>query len=210
METKLFDVGEVKFASTDDETMTFTGYGAVFGNTDDKGDVIEPGAFANTLKSGEPVLMFLNHDHRSLPVGKWLALEEDSFGLKVTGQFIDTAMGRDVYTAAKAGAITGLSIGFIPVDVTKARGTVPRSIKSVNLLEVSVVTIPANTKARIADVKSLTTEDTFEYELIKLGMHPDEVKSFLGAYRESIEAKYNEAAVNVAAHNLLSKLQGEK
>ncbi len=41
---------ELKFAPGDDaaEAMTFEGYGAVFGNVDSCGDVIEPGAFAKS------------------------------------------------------------------------------------------------------------------------------------------------------------------
>ena len=50
MENLICDLVELKFAPTEGEgkteTMTFSGYGAVFGNVDSYGDVIEPGAFA--------------------------------------------------------------------------------------------------------------------------------------------------------------------
>lgn len=213
METKLFSVGEVKFTSTDDETMTFSGYGAVFNNTDDYGDVIAPGAFKKALKSGETPLMFLNHDTRSLPIGRWTALEEDAFGLKVTGQFIDTAMGRDSYTAAKANAISGLSIGYIPTEVKYGQPGTPepdRLIKTAELLEISVVTFPANGKARIADVKSFSVAEDFKRALIALGMSTVEASDFLSAHQLQCEAKYIQAAREVAASNLLSTLQGVK
>lgn len=212
MEKKLISITETKFASTDDDTMSFTGYGAVFGNTDDYGDVIAKGAFAKSIKDGAKPLMFLNHNPMALPIGKWTGLEEDDFGLKVEGKFIDTSMGRDAHVASKSGAITGLSIGYIPKEIKFGKpGTnePARLIKSIELLEISVVTFPANTKARILDVKSISDEAGFELHLTTLGMTLEEAKMFLTAHASQCETKYNDAAVNVAARNLLMKLQGE-
>lgn len=170
-ETKALTGADVKLASVEanDGKMTFTGYGAVFGNIDSYGDVIAKGAFSDTLNehksSGSSPLMFLNHDmFGSLPIGKWTSMEEDSFGLKVTGELLDTTAGVDTYKALKAGAINGLSIGFRPVewamgeksdDKYKPR----RTLKKVDLLEVSVVTLPANQKARVQDVKSFSEQE---------------------------------------------------
>ncbi len=212
-EKKLVTIGDVKFAASDDTTKSFTGYGAVFGNTDSYGDVIAKGAFAKSLKSGEKPAMFLNHDPYSLPIGLWTKLEEDDFGLKVEGEFLDTSMGRDTYTASKSGAITGLSIGFRPQEVTLGKpGTDEpiRLIKSVELLEISVVTFPANGKARIGNVKSFTSDDDYERELIRLGMSREEAKSFLAALNQQHEHKYKMAADLEVARKTLSKLQGEK
>jgi HK97 family phage prohead protease len=212
METKLYNLAEVKFAASNESTREFTGYGAVFGNTDAYGDVIERGAFKKSLRSGATPLMFLNHDLYSLPIGLWTDLEEDDFGLKAAGRFIDTTAGRDTYAASKAGAISGLSIGYIPTEVKYGKpGTdePARTIKALDLLEISVVTIPANSKARIADVKSFKSEDDYERELIRLGMTSAEAKSFLESIGMKIEAKYMQAANLVAAKTLLSKLQGE-
>lgn len=213
MEKKLFSLAEVKFAASDDvATKSFEGYGAVFGNVDAYGDVIAPGAFAKSLKSSATPLMFLNHDLFSLPIGKWTALEEDDFGLKASGEFIDTQVGRDTYLASKAGAISGLSIGYIPTEVTYGKvGTdePARTIKALDLIEISVVTIPANSKARILDVKSMVNPEDFERELVRLGMNKEEAKSFLEAVSARAETKYKHTANQIAANNLLSKLLGE-
>lgn len=157
---------ECKLASVDDATMTFSGYGAVFGNVDSYGDVIAPGAFAETLaqhkSAGSAPLMFLNHDaFGSLPIGKWTDMNEDSFGLKVTGELLDTSMGRDTYTALKAGALNGLSIGFRPIEwAQRSKPEDPkRTLKKVDLVEVSVVTLPANEKARVQAVKNFAEDD---------------------------------------------------
>lgn len=211
MEQKLINLSEVKFASDSEGTKTFSGYGAVFGNVDAYGDVIDKGAFAASLKRDSTPLMFLNHDPYSLPIGRWTKLEEDDFGLKVEGEFIDTTMGRDTYTASKSGAITGLSIGFRPNDVKIGKpgsGEPIRTIKSVELLEISVVTFPANGKARISDIKSLADADEFERELMRSGMSLQEAKTFLANHSLSIQTKYDQAAIMKAANKLLSTIQG--
>ena len=214
MEKKLITAGEVKFAAADDETgaRVFSGYGAVFGNVDSYGDVIAKGAFKKTIKSGELPLLFLNHDPLSLPIGKWTKLEEDEFGLKAEGFFLDTQAGRDAYTAAKSGAITGLSIGFRPVDVHIGKQNTDeprRTLKSVDLLEISVVTFPANGKARIGNVKSMESEDDFLRELKRLGLDEDDAAAFLSGHASRVEAKYKQAADVVAAKTLLSNFLGE-
>ena len=168
IEQKALSGLECKLSSVEetDGKMVFTGYGAVFGNIDSYGDVIAPGAFAESLAShksaGSSPLMFLNHDaFGSLPIGKWSDMSEDGFGLKVTGELLDTTAGIDTYKALKAGAINGLSIGFRPVEwQMRANPEDPRrTLKKVELVEVSVVTIPANQKARVQDVKSFAEQD---------------------------------------------------
>lgn len=155
---------ECKFDSVDDTDgkMTFSGYGSVFNNTDSYGDVIAPGAFANTLSAhksaGTVPLMLLNHDAwEQLPIGVWTSMEEDAYGLKVTGELLDTQAGRDTYTALKQGAISGLSIGFRAVGFQQrvTQDDPLRTLTEVDLVEVSVVTLPANVKARVSAVKSM-------------------------------------------------------
>ena len=209
METKLFTMSEVKLSASDSGAKTFSGYGAVFGNIDSHGDVILKGAFADTIATDAVPLMFLNHDLYSLPIGKWTKLEEDDYGLLVEGEFLDTAAGSDAYTAAKAGAITGLSIGYVVVDADILSSGV-RSLTSLSLKEISVVTFPSNGLARINEVKSFDADTDHERELVRRGFTIDEAKSFVKTIKDKLEAKYHEAAVNNAALNLLSKLQGAK
>ena len=152
---------EFKFAQ-DGEAMTIAGYGAVFGNVDAYGDVIAPGAFAKSLaahkSAGTSPLMLLEHGDAPLPIGVWDEMSEDGHGLQVKGRFLDTTMGVDAWKAAKAGAITGLSIGFRPTEFQlRAKPDDPRrTLKAVDLVEVSLVGMPANTKARTTSIKSAT------------------------------------------------------
>lgn len=157
---------EVKFADSSADG-TFSGYGAVFSNLDSYGDVIQPGAFKDSLKTwkktGRYPPMLLQHamgmtTEDCLPVGVWTSMEEDDVGLKVEGRLIalDTDRAKYIYEGLKTRALDGLSIGYVPKEFVM--GTKPkeprRSLKSVELMECSVVVFPANDKARIKGVKS--------------------------------------------------------
>lgn len=170
IERASFCLRELKLAQNDSDGMTFEGYGAVFGNVDSYGDVIQPGAFAETLaaaqKSGIWPAMLLQHGGWGMgaedmtPIGIWTSMAEDGIGLKVSGKLADTARGREAYALLKMEprpAITGLSIGYIAKEWSqRSKPEEPRrTLKKVDLMEVSLVTFPANGKARISAVKSL-------------------------------------------------------
>ena len=161
---------EVKFAAdqVDDKTGEFSGYGAVFGNLDSYGDVIAPGAFKATLKDWRAQKrlppMLLQHggfgmvDTDALPIGKWTRMEEDETGLRVEGRLInlDTDLGRRIYGAMKEGVLEGMSIGYRPKKFTL--GTKPdeprRRLEAIDLVELSVVTFPANGRALVDGIKA--------------------------------------------------------
>lgn len=147
---------------------TFEGYGAVFGNVDSYGDVIQKGAFKDTLKDWKkqkklpPMLVqhggWMITDMDALPIGKWDEMDEDDTGLRVKGRLInlDTERGKTIHGAMREGALDGMSIGYRAKEF--ALGTKPeeprRTLKKVDLVELSVVTFPANGKARVDGVKS--------------------------------------------------------
>lgn len=160
---------EIKFDATgvDEKTGTFEGYGAVFGNIDSYGDVIVKGAFKGSLKDWKkakslpPMLVqhggWMMTDMDALPIGKWEEMEEDDTGLRVKGRLInlDTERGKQIYGAMREGVLDGMSIGYRAKEFTY--GTKPdeprRTLKAIDLVEVSVVTFPANGKARVDAVK---------------------------------------------------------
>jgi uncharacterized protein len=158
---------EFKFAIEGKPDGYFTGYGAVFGNVDSHDDVIQKGAFRDTLreakKSGKMPKMLLQHGMGlgtidSLPIGKWLSMEEDDTGLKVEGQLfaLNTERGQYIHEGLKSGELDGLSIGYKAIDFSYGSrvGEPRRTLKKVNLNEVSVLTFGSNDKARINSVKS--------------------------------------------------------
>lgn len=172
MDRKAFQLGGIKLAATDAAgVMEFAGHGAVFGNVDSYGDVIEPGAFSAFLadvKSGKQPWPAMLSQHGGwgtaaddmTPVGVWTELSEDGEGLRVTGRLADTPRGRELYTLMKMeprAAIDGLSIGYIAKEwEPRSKPDDPRRrLKRIDLIEISPVTFPANGKARVKDIKSI-------------------------------------------------------
>ena len=178
--------------------MTFSGYGAVFGNVDTYGDVIEPGAFAKTIAdakaSGTWPAMLLQHGGGFLssaqdmtPVGVWTEIKEDEHGLYVEGTLADTERGRELYALLKMQprpAISGMSIGYFPTAFHDERknGEIIRHLTEIKLFEVSLVTFPANGEARIEHVKQdgLTIRDA-ERALRDAGFSRSRAKEILSA-----------------------------
>ena len=135
-----------------DEAGVFTGYASIFGNLDQHGDIVLPGAFRKSLaERGKRVPLLWQHDTTE-PIGV-LELVEDGKGLRVErGEInLETARGREAYALLKQGAIKGLSIGYQVVQ-DGWQGKV-RQLKELKLLEVSLVTFPANELAGVTAVK---------------------------------------------------------
>lgn len=134
----------------------FSGYGAVFNNIDAYGERIVPGAFADTLDRaqtrGVMPAMLWQHDPTQ-PLGVWRTMREDERGLYVEGELADTQLGREAYALLKLGALSGLSIGFSVKKDAVNGDDKARDLLAIDLWEVSAVTFPANTEARVQQVK---------------------------------------------------------
>lgn len=132
----------------------FSGYGSVFGVVDSYQEVVAAGAFKESLDSRMPSLLW---QHRSgEPIGVYTTVKEDNIGLHVEGKLaLKTARGAEAYELLKMGAISGLSIGFVTREDSYDRVTGVRTLKKVDLWEVSLVTFPANDSARVANIKSI-------------------------------------------------------
>jgi HK97 family phage prohead protease len=148
MERKLlsFDAVELKFSRNG----SFAGYASAFHGVDSVGDMVLPGAYSETLKNRQRgVKMFYNHSP-VWPIGKWSRIEEDGKGLFVQGQLTPGhSVAEDVKAALAHGTVDGLSIGYrIPSGGSEKDGKI-RKLKRVDLIEISVVTNPADPNARI-------------------------------------------------------------
>ncbi|MBK9496726.1 MAG: HK97 family phage prohead protease [Xanthomonadales bacterium] len=134
------------------EGMTVAGYAAVFNSPTDIGDmwqeVVAPGAFAETLRSGSDVLALYSHEIERL-LGRQssgtLRLSEDERGLSVEIDLPDTSDGRDVATLIKRGDLKGMSFGFCVTHDEWDETTTPpkRTIHAVDLREVTITASPA-------------------------------------------------------------------
>lgn len=141
------------------EDGTVEGYGSVFGVKDNYDDVIAKGSFVASLaehkSAGTMPAMLWQHDS-SAPIGVWTEMVEDAKGLRIKGQLaLDTVKGKEAHALLKMGALNGLSIGFRSMPGTsKYNDDGVRVLTSIDLWEVSLVTFPANEKARVTNVKS--------------------------------------------------------
>jgi HK97 family phage prohead protease len=136
------------------------GYGSVFGVRDDYDDVIAAGAFVGSLaahkSAGTMPAMLWQHD-AGAPIGVWTEMAEDKKGLRVKGQLaLDTVRGKEAHALLKLGALNGLSIGFVSKQWAYDRDSEVRTLTEIDLWEVSLVTFPANAKARVTNVKAAT------------------------------------------------------
>lgn len=138
-----------------DEQGRFAGYASIFGMVDSQNDRMERGAFADTLGDGaENVRLLWQHQFEE-PIGTFTVLREDARGLYVEGQLLlDVQRAREAHALLKAGAIGGLSIGYVPVKYYIEPSSGVRVLQEVALYEVSLVTFPANSAATVHAVKS--------------------------------------------------------
>jgi HK97 family phage prohead protease len=149
------------------ETGVFEGYASTFGNLDDGGDIVEPGAFTKTLakhKREKTVPLMLWQHNTDDPIGVWDQIEEDDKGLWSKGQLLlDVQSGKEAYSRLKAGAVRGLSIGYNLIKATPEGNN--RRLIEVNLEEISIVSFAMNRRARVEAVKSSARFDEFARRL---------------------------------------------
>jgi HK97 family phage major capsid protein/HK97 family phage prohead protease len=136
------------------DTGEITGTAWPFGSPDRVGDVINPGAFTD---AAVPMPMLWAHDQAQV-VGVWEEITETPTGLTVKGRLLveDVERAREVRAMIRAGAATGLSIGFQTKAATP-RPRLGRTITALSLHEISVVAVPAHPGARITSVKTAET-----------------------------------------------------
>jgi uncharacterized protein len=142
--------------SLPDHNGVFEGYASLFGVADQARDVVVEGAFQSSLAMQSPRGVKLLWQHNPAePVGIWTALNEDARGLYCRGELnLDVQRGRELYALLKQGAVNGLSIGFKTVKARKdANGQ--RLLLTVDLWEISLVTFPLLSGARVSAVKTL-------------------------------------------------------
>ena len=153
----------LKNVTTDDDEKNIgviEGLASTFGNVDRDGDIIERGAFTDSIlaqrKLKQNFPMFVAHKSENL-IGGFdpFAMKETDEGLRVIGRVdLDTQKGRESMSLAKKGFLTSMSVGFgnNRDDVTLREGG-GLLFKKVNLYEISLTPIPANTQAVITSAK---------------------------------------------------------
>lgn len=160
LNTKDFDF-EIKSV---EENGVFLGYGSVFGNVDQGNEIVAKGAFADSLlqtaAKGRKIPILWQH-RSGEPIGVYDSVKEDDRGLLMTGRLLinDVQRAKEAHALMKAGAVSGMSIGYGVVDDHIDSKTRTRTLKKLDLKETSIVTFPMNDEARVAIVKSRLSND---------------------------------------------------
>lgn len=128
----------------------FAGYAAVFDRVDGGGDVIRPGAFAETLARGGEVPLLWQHKAGAV-IGRVERVAEDGRGLRVIGAFDGSHAGRRAAALVAAGKLDGLSFGYRVGRAAHANGV--RELQELELIEVSLVASPMQKLARVHAVE---------------------------------------------------------
>lgn len=131
------------------------GYASLFGVVDNGGDMVMAGAFARSLlKRGAAGVKMLWQHQASEPIGVWTSILEDARGLKVAGRLdLSVARAREALSLLRGGAVDGLSIGFRTLRATTDKSSGVRRLHEIDLWEISIVTFPMLTAARVDAVK---------------------------------------------------------
>ncbi|SUA72665.1 phage prohead protease, HK97 family [Nocardia otitidiscaviarum] len=147
----------------------FLAYASVFGNKDSYGDVVQPGAFVDTLEAwkskGLPIPLLWGHNTADpdFNLGAIVEASEDDHGLKVRGQLdMDSPKSEQVYRLLKSGRVSQMSFAYSvvegewvePVGEGKTYKDAYYSLKVLDLFEVSIVPIGANQETEILAVKA--------------------------------------------------------
>ena len=148
---------------SDEGTGTISGYFSTYDRIPDSyGDVIEKGAFTETIKareeSGHPFPLCWNHDLNQI-IGMVDTIEDDDHGPLMTASFFDTPLAQEKRELVKQGVVYQFSFAY---DVKGWERPTPEEEKQgiyniltkLDLFEVSIVPIPANPRAEVTDIKS--------------------------------------------------------
>lgn len=141
------------------------GYASVFGGTPDLGgDVVLPGAFADSLvehrRKGTRPLMFFGHRAHDLTIGNWSDVAEDGKGLKVVGELdMEDPFASKIHRKLKRKELRGLSIGYrVKSSQPDPKRPSVRLLEKLDLIEISIVTLPMNQRATIDAVKDILSD----------------------------------------------------
>ena len=154
-----YTVGTVSTKDVGEDSLYIEGYA----NTTEKdrmGDVIPSYVWMKGMENYIKNPIVLAYHNYEKPIGRTEDYSVDSKGLFIRAR-ISKAAG-DVYHLIKDGVLAAFSVGFIVKDAEYNVDADIFVIKDVDLLEISVVPVPANQDSTFSLAKSFDSEDEFE------------------------------------------------
>lgn len=170
-----------------------------YANTSGKdrvGDIVLPEAFEKCLPTYQknPVIL-LNHDWNDV-IGRCVHQEITDKGLFIKARISDTR--DDIKTLIREGCYSTFSIGYNEIDADYDESTKTKYIKQLELLEISVVSVPANTEAMFTQVTEKTdAEDSGKKEgdEEKKAKKAGALKSFISIVKTTVGKGFDDEAL---------------
>jgi HK97 family phage prohead protease len=187
-----------------DDAGRIEGLAAAFGNVDHGGDRMLAGSVTKTLaeRGNRPLPMLLHHDLKR-PIGAWKEWHETADGLFVKGAIsLATRDGAEAHALAREGALTGISIGYVPRQ--KSYDGSARVLEAVDLHEASLVAVPMNDLARVTAVKSITGARDIAELLQDAGLSGRKAKAAAGAAWKAINDSNDDAEAEAEIRAILN------
>lgn len=182
---------QIKSVNNDGE---FSAYGSVFGVKDSYNDIVVKGAFLKSLaelhsKGRQPAMLWQHKMDE--PIGIYTKVEEDDHGLYVEGRLLidEDPVAKRAHGHMKAKSVSGMSIGYYLNDYEYDEDKAAWMLKEIELVEISLVTVPSNDQARVEEVKSalraggLPVQKNLERILRDVGFSKKAARAFMsGGY----------------------------
>lgn len=197
----------------------FQAYASVFDNKDSYGDIVRPGAFKGTLErwAAKDALIPLLFGHRmddpDFNIGH-VDAKEDDHGLWVHGYIdLEAPKGASTHRAMKAGRLSQMSFAYDVLDggwETKD-GDEYFELRELELYEVSVVTVGANSETEILAVKSTVAAlmDGVKAGRVLSAKNEDSLRGVLDAVKASVVKPLEEVLSQIAAGEDQEKAAGQ-
>ena len=160
MNQKVFRLAS--FKALDGAKGIFEALVAVFNNVDRAGDMIVPGAFAESLAAWKekerpiPVVFAHQWDNLDAHIGEVLEAKEVPEGLYVKGQLeMDEPFAQRVWKKMSKGTLAEFSFAYDVLDSSQAKvdGAYVNELRKLNLLEVGPCLVGMNPETQLLGVK---------------------------------------------------------
>lgn len=191
---------------------SFTAYANTFGNVDKAGDITQKGAFLKSIaaheKAGTMPMLLGQHEHNKNPIGVITKMYEDDVGLVIEGKFAIESSGAEAYDLVKMDAIKTFSIGYNTIlEKSSPDGNL---LFELDLQEVSLVTFPADTEAKLISVKSEADEEKSDEEVAKEKAFEDMTSAEKAEFFKAEAEAEQKAADDLAAEQKAAEDEAEQ
>jgi HK97 family phage prohead protease/HK97 family phage major capsid protein len=152
---------EAKSFSKGSKSLKIAGYANTI-TKDRAGDVVTAEAWAKGVENyrKNPVMLY-QHKH-DCPIGRIEKIVVDKKGIYVEGAVSDAAeKNHGIHTLIKDGALKSFSVGFRVKDGKYNRNDDSMTITDVELLEISIVSVPCNQDSLFSIRKGFDSEDDY-------------------------------------------------